>query len=179
MKMVHRYLVHRYFLALALLLTSCGENQVRQKDKSDSVSRAENTSTSVPGIEKLSFTDTLLLAAGEDMHFDKELFRVKAGKKLHIILRNIAHKSPMAMTHNVVVLVPGTDLADFAELARNAKAEQYVPSAVVSLIVAHTKLVSGGESDEVAFTIPQPGVYDFICSYPGHWGTMQGKIVAE
>jgi len=31
----------------------------------------------------------------------------------------------------------------------------------------------------VDFTVTQPAVYDFICSYPGHWGTMQGKIVAE
>jgi hypothetical protein len=57
--------------------------------------------------------------------------------------------------------------------------EQYVPSALASSIIAHTKTVSGGESDEVEFTIPQAGIYDFICSYPGHWGTMQGKIVAE
>jgi len=46
-------------------------------------------------------------------------------------------------------------------------------------MIAHTKLVGGGDSDEVDFTISQPGVYDYICSFPGHWGTMQGKIVAE
>jgi azurin len=83
------------------------------------------------------------------------------------------------MTHNVVILKPGTDIADFADVAHNAPKEQYVPSAVASLIIAHTRLISGGESDEVEFMIDQPGVYDFICSFPGHWGTMQGKIVAE
>jgi azurin len=101
------------------------------------------------------------------------------GKKIVLIFKNTAAPSGTAMTHNVVILKPGTDIADFADVARNAQKEQYIPSAVASLIIAHTRLVSGGESDEVEFTINQPGVYDFICSFPGHWGTMQGKIVAE
>lgn len=87
--------------------------------------------------------------------------------------------SNMSMTHNVVILTKGTDIADFADVAHNAKNEDYVPSAVAQLVIAHTKMVSGGESDHVEFVIPRPGVYDFICSFPGHWGTMQGKIVAE
>ena len=73
----------------------------------------------------------------------------------------------------------GATTRTLAEVARNAQKEQYIPSAAASLVIAHTRLIGGGESDEVEFTINQPGVYDFICSYPGHWGTMQGKIVAE
>lgn len=46
-------------------------------------------------------------------------------------------------------------------------------------MIAHTKLVKGGSSDTIVFTIKDKGVYDFICSFPGHWGTMQGKIVVE
>jgi azurin len=83
------------------------------------------------------------------------------------------------MTHNVVVLKSGVDIADFADVAHKAKNEQYVPSSLNSLIIAHTKLVSGGESDTVEFKISNAGAYDFICSFPGHWGTMQGKIVAQ
>ena len=95
------------------------------------------------------------------------------------IFKNTAAPSSTSMAHNVVILVPGTDIADFADVARNAQKEQYIPSAVESLIIAHTRMVSGGGSDEIEFTINQPGVYDFLCSFPGHWGTMQGKIVAE
>ena len=83
------------------------------------------------------------------------------------------------MAHNVVILQSGVDIADFADVAHNAKAEQYVPSSLDSLIIAHTRLVNAGDSDQVEFIIPKPGIYDFICSYPGHWGTMQGKIVAQ
>lgn len=83
------------------------------------------------------------------------------------------------MSHNVVVLKPGVDIADFAEVAVRAKEEQYVPASLDSLIIAHTHLVGAGDSEELEFAIPAPGVYDFICSFPGHWGTMQGKIAAE
>jgi len=150
-----------------------------QQDSSESEQSAENMPTTVPGAEKMEFTDTIKLQANENMRFDKELFRIKAGKQIKLIFKNTGAKSNTAMAHNVVILKRGTDIADFADVAHNAKSEQYIPSAVESLIIAHTRLVSGGDSDEVKFTIGQPGVYDFICSFPGHWGTMQGKIVAE
>jgi azurin len=149
--------------------TAPGESQVSM----DSMERT------VPGAEKQQFTDTINLQANENMRFNKELFKIHTAKKIVLIFKNTATPSGPSMAHNVVILKPGTDIADFADAARNAQKEQYVPSAVESLIIAHTKLVSGGESDEVEFTINQPGVYDYICSFPGHWGTMQGKIVAE
>ncbi len=113
------------------------------------------------------------------MRFDKELFKVRAGKKIRLIFKNTGAASPTSMAHNVVILKSGVDIADFADLAHSAAKDQYIPSGVESLIIAHTKLISGGQSDEVEFTIRQAGVYDFICSYPGHWASMQGTIVAE
>ena len=168
-----------YTLTIALLLSSCGSPDSHQKDNRETVPRVENMETTVPGVEKLDFTDTIQLKAGDNMRFDKELFRVKAGKKIRLILVNTSPKSAGAMTHNVVILAKGTDIADFADAVRTAKDEQYTPASVAPLIVAHTKMVPGGESDAVEFVFSRPGVYDYICSFPGHWGTMQGKIVAE
>ena len=143
------------------------------------VPAAENAETSVPGVEKLEYSDTIQLKAGEDMRFDKELFRIRAGKKIRLVLTNTSKKSNASMSHNVVILVKGTDIADFADAVRAAKEEQYTPASVAPLIIAHTKMVPAGESEGVDFVISRPGVYDYICSYPGHWGTMQGKIVVE
>ena len=165
-------------LASIILLLSCGPT-ANNKNNSKETASTEEKETSVPGIEKLEFTDSVLLKANENMRFDKELFRVKAQKKIILIFKNTGAKSAASMTHNVVILKSGIDIADFADIAHNAKTEQYVPSSLDSLIIAHTRLVSGGDSDQVEFMIPKPGVYDFICSFPGHWGTMQGKIVAE
>jgi azurin len=45
--------------------------------------------------------------------------------------------------------------------------------------VAHTKLIGGGESDTINFTITEPGTYDYICSFPGHLALMKGKLIVE
>jgi azurin len=170
--------INAFVLAAMTLLISC-EQSADNKSNSKESSPAEKIETTVPGIEKLAFTDTIQLKANENMRFDKELFRVRAGKKISLIFINTGAKSAASMAHNVVILKSGVDIADFADVAHNAKAEQYVPASLDSLMIAHTRLVNGGDSDQVEFTIPKPGVYDFICSFPGHWGTMQGKIVAQ
>jgi azurin len=167
-----------YIFVVVLLLISCGRTAGNKNNSKENASAEEKEAT-VPGVEKLAFTDSIQLKANENMRFDKELFRVRAGKKISLIFKNTAAKSAASMAHNVVILRSGVDIADFADVAHNAKAEQYVPASLDSLIIAHTRLVNGGDSDHVQFIIPKPGVYDFICSFPGHWGTMQGKIVAE
>lgn len=168
-----------YAFTIGLLLGSCKNPENNQGTKTDSVPAAEHAETTIPGAEKLDFSDTIRLKAGDNMRFDKELFRVRAGKKIRLILYNTSPKSVGSMTHNVVILTRGTDIADFADAVRTAKEEQYTPTSVAPLIIAHTKMVPAGESDAVEFVMAKPGVYDYICSFPGHWGTMQGKIVAE
>jgi azurin len=170
--------INAYVLAATILLLSC-EPTADKKNNSKEAATTEEKEITVPGIDKLEFTDSVQLKANENMRFDKELFRVKARKKISLIFKNTAAKSAASMTHNVVILKSGVDIADFADIARNAKNEQFVPSSLDSLIIAHTRLVGAGDSDQVEFIIPKPGIYDFICSFPGHWGTMQGKIVAQ
>ena len=173
---------YAYIFLFIFFLSACGQStddKKNTKDSSATTRSGENEETTVPGIEKLSFTDTIGLRAGESMRFDNELFRVRTGKNIKLIFTNTGKKSPASMTHNVVVLMKGTDIADFADAVHDAKNEQYVPASVTPLVIAHTRMVGGGDSDTVEFKIPQTGVYDFICSFPGHWGTMQGKIVAE
>lgn len=153
--------------------------KIKELSKAQQPAGSDNIERAIPGAEKLEFTDTIELQANENMRFDKEMFKIKTGKKIRLIFKNTGAPSNTAMAHNVVILKKGTDIADFADAVHNATNEQYVPSSVGSLIIAHTKLVSGGDSDEVDFAISQPGIYDYICSFPGHWGTMQGKIIAE
>ena len=153
--------------------------KIKELSKAQQPAESENIERTIPGAEKPEFTDIIELQANENMRFDKEMFKIKTGKKIRLIFKNTGTPSNTAMAHNVVILKKGTDIADFADAVHDAKNEQYVPSSVGSLVIAHTKLVSGGDSDEVEFTISQPGIYDYICSFPGHWGTMQGKIVAE
>ncbi|WP_184549103.1 plastocyanin/azurin family copper-binding protein [Mucilaginibacter sp. FT3.2] len=167
-------------LLLILVLTACGQGSKKQDDQQDTTIKTEEIDPgSIPGIDKVPITDTISLQANDDMHFDKELFKIKSNQKIVLRLKNIGSQKGMPMSHNVVILNKGTDITTFADEARNAKSENYIPSKLASSIIAHTKQVSAGESDETTFTISKAGVYTFICSFPGHWGSMQGQIVVE
>jgi azurin len=172
--------IYIYLSVISFLLASCGGGKAGQADEQDTTAQStEVTAASIPGIDQVAVTDSINLQANDDMRFDKELFKIKSGKKIVLTLKNTGVQNAMPMSHNVVILTKGTDMLTFAEEARKFKKEDYIPSTYASAIIAHTKQVSAGKTDEVTFTIAQPGVYNFICSYPGHWGTMQGQIVVE
>ncbi|GAB3273570.1 azurin [Larkinella harenae] len=123
---------------------------------------------------------TVLTLNGTDaMQFDKKEFKVKAGQKIKLTLKHTGKYAKQAMGHNFVLLKPGTDIADFSSKANLARDNEYIPKSEAANIVAHTKLLGGGESDTIEFTVARKGTYPFICSFPGHYGLMQGKFIVE
>src|SRR5690606_19991323 len=108
-----------------------------------------------------------------------DLFNAKVNGDIKLTLENVGQLPKEAMGHNLVVLTPGTDHAEFVGEAFKAKAEDYVPATFASSIVAHTKLLGPGESDVIIFKMDNVGTYTFVCSFPGHWGTMHGTIIVE
>ena len=58
-----------------------------------------------------------------------------------------------------------------------AKDNGYIPEG--DDIIAHTKMIGGGESVEITFDAPAAGTYDYICPFPGHYGIMKGKFIVE
>lgn len=168
----------------ALFLASCGGNQ-----NADNTGTAETTPTTeapaeaapaIPGIENVAVTNKIELEGHDDMTYTGgDLFKVKAGEEVTLTLKNVGTMAKESMGHNLVILTPGTDHADFGAEAFKAKDEDYIPATFASSIVAHTKLLGPGESDTIKFKIDTPGVYTYVCSFPGHWGTMHGTIVVE
>jgi len=80
------------------------------------------------------------------------------------------------MGHNWVLLEKGTNVSSFAISAMKEKDNEYIPS---SNVLAATSLIGGGEQTSITFTAPSPGEYDFICSFPGHYGLMKGKLIVQ
>ena len=46
-------------------------------------------------------------------------------------------------------------------------------------VIAATKLLGPGESETISFTAPEPGDYQFVCSFPGHFAMMRGIMVVK
>ena len=46
-------------------------------------------------------------------------------------------------------------------------------------IVAHTRLIEGGQSNTITFTAP-PGTYTYLCTFPGHYAAGEkGTLVIK
>jgi azurin len=121
------------------------------------------------------------LTGNDQMQFNTKSFEVKSGEKVTLVFKHIGQLPAVAMGHNVVILKPGTELPAFAMKSATAKDTQYIPQDAESkaLIVAHTKMLGGGESDTITFTAPEAGEYPYICTFPGHFAIMQGVMTVK
>lgn len=173
--------------AAMLFLASCGgnsssdQNSTATEDTTTAPAAAatETPGSDIPGIDTVSVTDHINLTGDDQLRYDKTLFKVKAGQKITLDFKNIGTQPAAAMSHNVVILQQGTDVQKFGEAAVPAASTGHIPASMKDDVIAHTKLLGPGESDKITFTLPDAGVYDFICTFPGHFGTMHGKIVAQ
>ena len=59
-------------------------------------------------------------------------------------------------------------------------APNYMPKDMSKVIAHNTKVLGPGESETVDFTAPTtPGEYPYICTFPGHFATMRGKLIVK
>ncbi|MGC4006249.1 MAG: plastocyanin/azurin family copper-binding protein [Pirellulales bacterium] len=111
----------------------------------------------------------------EKMSFDKETIVVQAGKPVEFVLENSD-----LMPHNFVIVAPGAleDVGTAAEAqAQDPKfaAANFVPNS--PQVLAKSGLLPPRGSTRVGFTAPTtPGVYAYVCTYPGHWRRMYGAL---
>jgi azurin len=122
---------------------------------------------------------TIVIKGSDAMQFDLKEIKVKAGQKVKLTLTHSGKLAKAAMGHNWVLLKPGVDVAAFGSKAAAARETEYIPKSEEANIIAHTKLVGGGESDTIEFTAPAKGTYTFICSFPGHYALMKGSFIVE
>lgn len=147
-------------------------------DEVSATTDAAPATADIPGLADVEVSNDIVVEGNDLMQFDKNLLRVKAGETVKITFNNVGELPKESMGHNLIVLKEGTDVTAFGGEAIKAVSNDYIPATFGSSIIAHTKLLGPGESDVIEFEL-EPGVYPYLCSFPGHYGIMQGKIVAE
>jgi azurin len=143
------------------LIVSCGE-----KDR-------DTSNSSNP--KQLEF----YLTADDNMLFNLKNIVVKEGDFVRIDFENIGNMSIETMGHNFVLLKPGVELASFAAKALASKNNNYIPAEESENIIVYSKLLGPGEKTIIEFTAPSKGTYKFICSFPGHYISMQGNLIVR
>ena len=129
--------------------------------------------------ERLQNLDVRTIAIGtvvERMIYDKEKVVVQAGRPVEFRFSNTDN-----MPHNFVIVKPGTLeevglLAEATAQDADARERNFVPKSKSILLAS--KLVDAGQSQAIAFDVPTtPGMYPYVCTYPGHWRRMFGVLV--
>lgn len=164
-----------------IAMIACGD----KKEKKDQMTIG-NGSTSEASAEKSSESKSasnedmveVTIEGNDQMRFNKDEIKVKAGQTVKLTLKHVGEMSKEAMGHNWVLLTQGTNINEFGQKAVDAKDNDYIPEGS-DQVIAHTKLIGGGETATIEFTAPEKGTYDFICSFPGHYSLMKGKLIVE
>ncbi|HEY1186481.1 MAG TPA: PVC-type heme-binding CxxCH protein, partial [Gemmata sp.] len=113
----------------------------------------------------------------DQMSFDKERIVVAAGKPVEFAFENTD-----IMPHNFVIVTPGNlekigNAAEAFATEPGAAAAQYVPNMPAGVVLLKSKLLQTRQSEQLKFTAPkEPGIYPYVCTYPGHWRRMHGAL---
>lgn len=113
---------------------------------------------------------TIAIEGNDVMKFSVTSITAAPGEELHIVLTYTGAMPKEAMQHNIVFMQKGWDPDEFVPAAANAKETDCVPPDMAAKVIAHSKLVAAGQKTEFTFKAPtEPGEYDYICSWPGHY----------
>tara|TARA_B100001093_G_scaffold398887_1_gene386273 strand:- start:435 stop:923 length:489 start_codon:yes stop_codon:yes gene_type:complete len=154
--------------AIGLLIIGCGSEPKKEKFSYERVKIEDKKETSNEG---------LILNSNDQMLFDKGLLRGKSGEEINLTLYHTGKIGKEFMGHNFVLLKKDVDVDDFAQKAMLAKENEYIPDGDETIV--YTKMLGGGESDSVSFTVEEKGNYIFICTFPGHYQIMRGEFIIE
>lgn len=174
-------------VAAALSLTACGGES---KSTMSSATPASSIPNATPASAAVIASDvatgtlagpecTTVITSDDAMKFDPKDISIQSScAQYTIILKHVGKMPAAAMGHNVVIsktIDKDGVLSDGASAGFDA---DYVKVAD-ERVVAHTKLIGGGEETSVTFNtskLVKGEAYEFYCSFPGHYAMMNGKI---
>ncbi len=117
----------------------------------------------------------------ERMLFSLREFSVVAGQPIKIVFTN-----PDATDHNLVFVKPdalaevGMAANDMAKDPKNASSD-FIPNDKKNLILQASPMIGPTRKSKIhvfRFNAPiEPGIYPFVCTYPGHWIIMNGRMI--
>ena len=120
-----------------------------------------------------------VVSSDDAMKFDTADINIsKACKTFTITLKHVGKMPKAAMGHNIVITkTEDVDAVDKEGAA--AGVDNDFVKADDPRIVAHTKLIGGGEETTVTIDTSKFAAgnkYEFFCSFPGHIAMMRGNV---
>lgn len=121
----------------------------------------------------------LTVEANDMMQFNTKSITVpKECKNFSLTLKHVGKMPKTSMGHNLVVTTTADVAAAAADGMKAGAAADYV-KAGDTRVLAHSKVIGGGESTTVDIDVSKLKAgtdYTFFCSFPGHYSIMKGSL---
>lgn len=153
-------------------MASCGSNETAQQGEVVEETVIEEVTVNEEVRE-------ITIEGNDAMQFNTNQLHADAGQKVRLTLKHTGEMAIEVMGHNFVLLAADTDVEEFARAAQDAKETDYIPASFEGQIIAHTEMIGGGQETTIEFTAPEAGNYNFLCSFPGHSGSMKGIMIVK
>ncbi|NLO81288.1 MAG: azurin [Xanthomonadaceae bacterium] len=116
----------------------------------------------------------------DQMRYDTDLVEIsKSCTEFTVHLTHSGQLPKQAMGHNWVLTTANDMQGVVADAVAAGLDNDYLPPND-KRVIAHTRLIGGGEKDSVTFPVSALQAneqYVFFCSFPGHSAVMNGKVV--
>ena len=121
------------------------------------------------------------VTVNDQIRYSTKRLEGKAGVPMAITLKHTGKIPKASMSHNMVILKPGSMVASISAKCGLAKDTNYIASDAEtrSAILAFAPQLGPGDSHVIKFTPKEPGDYPFLCTFPGHFGEMSGIITVK
>lgn len=127
----------------------------------------------------LAATCDVEIEGNDAMQFNKNSVAVPANcKQFTVKLKHVGKLPKAAMGHNWV-LTKAADAQGVATDGIPAGLDKAYVKAGDTRVIAHTKVIGGGESDAVSVDVAKLKAgesYAWFCSFPGHSAIMKGTL---
>ena len=184
--------------ACALALSACGdkpapagetttppaENSAAAPAEATPPAASETASPAAPAAPQADAAATgcaTEIEGNDAMQFNLKSITVPAScSEFTITLKHVGKMPVAAMGHNVVITEADDMQKVLADGMAAGAAQDYVKPD--DDVIAHTKLIGGGETTSVTFStskLKDDGPFKFFCSFPGHAALMNGTIEVQ
>ncbi len=184
--------------ACAMALTACGDKSPSTADVTPAPTAAESTPDTAPAAVDTPAAapaaqandkpaavvkDCATQIEGTDaMQYNVGSITVPASCTDFTITLVHNGKMPVAAMGHDVVISKAADMKAVATAGISAGLDSDYIKADDPMVIAHTKMIGGGETTSVTFAVSKiqgDGPYEFFCTFPGHDTVMRGPISVE
>lgn len=158
---------------LALLMACGGAASEPAIPNTPAPEIAADSSASEPSISELESkrAQPHISTVGDELRFDRDRLQETAIFSVRLTFINASTVNQ----HNWVLVKPGTKDEVAAAGLEAGPDNSYIPPGD-DRVIAHTGLLGPGESEEIKFKGAIAGIYEFVCTFPGHSATMFGEF---